>query len=32
MFEHGAAHLQIGKTHPYLRDRNVASVALLRAI
>ena len=32
MFEHGAAHLQIGKTYPYLRDRNVASVALLRAI
>ena len=29
---HGAAHLQIGKSYPYLRDRNPASVALLRAI
>jgi len=32
MFEHGTAHPQIGKTYPYLRDRNAASVALLRAI
>ena len=32
MIEHGAAHLQIGKTYPYLRGRNVASVALLRAV
>lgn len=32
MFEHGASHLQIGKAYPYLRDRNPASVALLRAI
>jgi D-lactate dehydrogenase (cytochrome) len=32
MHAHGAAHLQIGKTYPYLRGRNAASVALLRAI
>ncbi len=32
MHAYGAAHLQIGKTYPYLRDRNPASVALLRAI
>ena len=32
MVAHGAAHLQIGKTYPYLQGRNAASVALLRAI
>lgn len=32
MHAHGAAHLQIGKTYPYLTGRNPASVALLRAI
>ena len=32
MHAHGAAHLQIGKTYPYLDGRNPASVALLRAI
>lgn len=32
MHAHGSAHLQIGKAYPYLRDRNPASVALLRAI
>lgn len=32
MRAHGAAHLQIGKTYPYLAGRNPASVALLRAI
>ncbi len=32
MAAHGAAHLQIGKTYPYLPGRNAASVALLRAI
>lgn len=32
MHAHGAAHLQIGKQYPYLRDRNAPSVALLRAI
>ena len=32
MSQHGAAHLQIGKTYPYLAGRNPASVALLRAI
>lgn len=32
MHAHGAAHLQIGKTYPYLTGRNAASVALLRAI
>jgi len=32
MHDHGAAHLQIGKTYPYLRNRNGPSVALLRAI
>ena len=28
----GAGHLQVGKQYPYLRDRDPASVALLRAI
>ena len=32
MSQHGAAHLQIGKTYPYLAGRNPASMALLRAI
>ena len=32
MHAHGSAHLQIGKTYPYLTGRNPASVALLRAI
>lgn len=32
MAMHGAAHLQIGRAYPYLRDGNPASVALLRAI
>jgi len=32
MAAHGAVHLQIGKTYPYLSGRNAASVALLRAI
>ena len=32
MHAHGAAHLQIGKTYPYLTGRNPAAVALLRAI
>jgi D-lactate dehydrogenase (cytochrome) len=31
MFEHGAAHLQIGRVYPYLRQRDEAPVALLRA-
>jgi D-lactate dehydrogenase (cytochrome) len=29
---HGAAHFQIGRAYPYMRDRNPASVALLRAV
>lgn len=32
MQEYGAAHFQIGKVYPFLKDRNPASVALLRAI
>lgn len=28
----GAGHLQVGKQYPYLRDRNPASIDLLRAI
>lgn len=32
MHAHGAAHLQIGKTYPYLHGRNPAAVALLRAV
>ena len=32
MAAHGAAHLQIGKTYPYLPGRNAASVALVRAL
>jgi FAD/FMN-containing dehydrogenase len=29
---HGAAHLQVGKLYPYLRDRDAATVDLLRAV
>ncbi|MDX2224503.1 MAG: FAD-linked oxidase C-terminal domain-containing protein, partial [Rhodospirillaceae bacterium] len=32
MFEHGAVHMQIGKTYPYLRDRDPAQTAILRTI
>ena len=32
MFEHGAAHLQIGRSYPYLRGRDAAFSELLRAI
>ncbi|QMW22311.1 FAD-binding oxidoreductase [Sandaracinobacteroides saxicola] len=32
MHAHGAAHLQVGKFYPYLKGRNPASVALLRAV
>jgi D-lactate dehydrogenase (cytochrome) len=32
MFRHGAAHLQIGRAYPYLRERNPAFVQLLREI
>ncbi|MFT7288572.1 MAG: FAD/FMN-containing dehydrogenase [Halieaceae bacterium] len=31
MFKHGAAHLQIGRVYPYLRDRDAATTELLRA-
>lgn len=31
MFEFGAAHLQIGRVYPYLRERDAQSTALLRA-
>jgi FAD/FMN-containing dehydrogenase len=30
--EHGAGHLQVGKSYPLLRDRNPGAVSLLRAI
>ena len=29
---HGAAHLQVGKLYPYLRDRDAATVKLVRAV
>jgi FAD/FMN-containing dehydrogenase len=29
---HGAAHLQVGKLYPYLRDRDRATVELVRAV
>jgi D-lactate dehydrogenase (cytochrome) len=32
MFDHGAVHLQIGKTYPYLRERSPAQAALLRGV
>lgn len=32
MHAHGAAHFQVGRVYPYLRGRNEASVALLRAV
>lgn len=32
MHAHGGAHLQIGKAYPYLRSREPASLALLRAV
>jgi hypothetical protein len=32
MFRHGAAHLQIGRSYPYLRARNGPAVDLLRTI
>lgn len=32
MQAHGAAHFQIGRVYPYLRGRNPATVALLRAV
>jgi D-lactate dehydrogenase (cytochrome) len=32
MFRHGAAHLQIGRAYPYLRERNAPFVQLLRDI
>jgi D-lactate dehydrogenase (cytochrome) len=32
MFEHGAAHLQIGRSYPYLRGRDAAFLGLLRSI
>lgn len=32
MAAHGAAHLQIGRTYPYLASRDPATVALLRAL
>jgi D-lactate dehydrogenase (cytochrome) len=32
MFRHGAAHLQIGRAYPYLRERNAPFVQLLREI
>jgi FAD/FMN-containing dehydrogenase len=32
MYRHGAVHLQIGKAYPYLRERDPAALALLRAI
>ena len=31
MYRHGAAHLQIGRVYPYLRGRDEATTALLRA-
>jgi len=30
--EHGAAHLQIGKLYPYMRDRQAGNAALLRQL
>jgi len=32
MYRHGGVHLQIGKAYPYLRDRDPAAVAMLRAL
>lgn len=32
MYDHGAAHLQIGRLYPYTRDRSEPSMALLRQI
>jgi hypothetical protein len=32
MFEHGAAHLQIGRVYPYLRKRDAAAAELLAGI
>lgn len=32
MYRHGAAHLQIGRVYPYLRERDETSTALLRRI
>lgn len=32
MYRHGAAHLQIGRVYPYLRDRDATSTALLRRV
>ena len=32
MYDHGAAHIQIGKQYPYLRGRDAATVDFLRGI
>ena len=32
MYRHGSTHLQIGRAYPYARDRNPASLQLLRSI
>ena len=32
MFAHGAAHLQIGKAYPYLRERDPSALALLHTL
>ncbi len=32
MYQHGAAHLQIGRAYPYTRERNPATLALLQAL
>ena len=32
MYKHGSTHLQIGRAYPYARDRNPASLQLLRSI
>jgi FAD/FMN-containing dehydrogenase len=32
MYQHGAAHLQIGRAYPYARERDPAALALLAAV
>ena len=32
LYEHGAAHIQIGKQYPYLRGRNQTTTELLKGI
>ncbi|MEQ8514668.1 MAG: FAD-binding oxidoreductase [Chromatocurvus sp.] len=32
MYRHGAAHLQVGRVYPYLRERDATSTALLQGV